>query len=289
MDYADPPLHLDLGGLTVTLIRAGRLRLDGGAMFGVVPKAIWARASPPDERNRIDLACNSLLVEWPGSARRLIVEAGHGPKYEAKEQDIFAIDPEIWLLPRLRAAGVEADTITDVVLTHLHFDHAGGLTHAVDGRLAPALPNARICVQRREHDDARANFGVMTATYRAENFTPLDDAHRWQLLDGEADLAPGVRVLPTPGHTRGHQAVVLTGRERTLVYGGDVLPTRAHVGAAYNMAYDLFPLENRATKQRLLAWAAERGALCAIDHEIAAPLVAVRRHKEWFELVDAAP
>lgn len=275
----------DLGDCTVTLVSGGHLKLDGGAMFGLIPKALWSRVYPADEQNRIQLACNCLFVQWPGSSdRRVIIETGHGPKYGEKEQKIFAIDPACWLLPSLQALDVDPATITDVVLSHLHFDHAGGLTYVRDGRLVPTFPNAQVHAQRRELEDARANFGIMTATYRKENFQPIDEAKSWHLLDGEAEIVPGIRTLPTPGHTRGHHSIVVEGPKRTLVFGGDLLPTRHHLGARYNMGYDLFPLENRSSKQRVLSWLAARDGLLAIDHEVESPVVSVRAAGDWFNL-----
>jgi glyoxylase-like metal-dependent hydrolase (beta-lactamase superfamily II) len=279
----------DLGGCTVTLISGGGLKLDGGAMFGLIPKGLWSRVYPADEQNRIQLACNCLLVQWPGRTQRLLIETGHGPKYAAKEQDIFAIDPADWLLPSLRSHGVDPGTITDVVVSHLHFDHCGGLTHERDGQLVPTFPRARVHVQRAEFEDARAKLGIMTATYREENFAPLDATGAWHLLEGAAEIVPGVRALPTPGHTRGHHSIVVEGRDRALVFGGDLMPTQRHLGAPYNMAYDLYPLENRASKQKLLKWLADHDALLAIDHELHAPVCTVRPSRDWFELIPAPP
>jgi glyoxylase-like metal-dependent hydrolase (beta-lactamase superfamily II) len=286
---ATTPPRYDLGGCTITLVSGGGLKLDGGAMFGLIPKPLWSRSYPADEQNRIQLACNCLLVEWPGSDRRLIIETGHGPKYADKERKIFAIDPNRWLLPALQTLGVDPASITDVVVSHMHFDHAGGLTHEQDGRLTPTFPRAQIHVQRREYDDARANFGIMTATYRPENFAPIDAQGAWRWLDGPGEIVPGaggtrVESIVTPGHTRGHHSIAVHGRDRTLVFGGDLMPTRHHVGAPYNMAYDLFPLDNRTSKQRLLTWLAERDGLLAIDHELETPVVSVRKVEEWFEL-----
>ena len=278
------PPHYDLGGCTVTLVSGGGLKLDGGAMFGLIPKALWSRNYPADEQNRIRLACNCLLVEWPGRTQRLIIETGHGPKYGKKEQSIFEIDPAKWLLPSLEAIGVDPATITDVAVSHLHFDHAGGLTWECDGRLVPTFPNSRVHVQRREFEDARAGFGIMTATYREESYTPIDQAKAWHLIDGQAEIAPGVRTMPTPGHTRGHHSIVVEGRERTLVFGGDLMPTRHHLGAPYNMAYDLLPIDNRESKRQLLAWLAARDGLLAIDHELDTPVVSVRHSGDWFDL-----
>ncbi len=279
-----PPSRYDLGNCTVTLLDGGSLKLDGGAMFGLIPKALWSRACPADDLNRIQLACNCLLVEWPGTDRRLVIETGHGPKYAAKDQRIFAIDPARWLRPALEAIGIDPVSITDVAVSHLHFDHAGGLTWERDGRLIPTFPHARVHVQRRELEDARANFGIMTATYRPENYTPIDQLDGWNLLDGPAPIAPGVRCLPTPGHTRGHQSILVEGADRALLFAGDLMPTRHHLGAAYNMSYDLFPLHNRRSKQKLLKWLAQRRALLVIDHEVETPVLSVRVSDQWYEL-----
>ncbi len=274
----------NLGDCRVTLLSGGRLKLDGGAMFGLIPKPLWNRACPADDQNRIQLHCNCLLVEWPDSDRRLIIETGHGPKYAEKEQKIFAIDPTRWLRPCLIQHDIDPASITDVVLSHLHFDHAGGLTWKSDGALVPTFPNATVHAQQQEYEDAHANFGVMTATYRRENIEPIDAADRWRLLNGDEQIVPNVRSLVTPGHTRGHHCIVVEGSDRTLVFTGDLMPTRHHLGAAYNMAYDLFPLENRESKRRLLTWLAETDGLLAIDHEVETPIVSVRQDGDWFQL-----
>ena len=263
-------------------------------MFGIIPKVLWERRTPADAQNRIPLACNSLLVEFDGSDRRVLIETGHGDKYGEKEQRIFEIDPRRWLRPALLERGIEPESISDVVVTHLHFDHAGGLTwrREPDAPLEPTFPRAAVHVSSggsavEEYDDAKANFGIMTATYREENLAPLDEADRWSLLCGPGVIVPGIESLPTPGHTRGHQSVLIRGRQQTVVYTGDVLPTAAHVGAAWNMAYDLFPLDNRESKRRLLSAAAQQGWLLAIDHEPQTPFVRVRAEGEWFALEPA--
>ena len=278
----------DLGGCSITLLDGGRFKLDGGAMFGVIPKPLWQRTTPADEQNRIQLACNCLLVEWSRPTdRRVIIETGHGPKYDAKEQGFFEIDPSRWLLTGLRAAEVDPETITDVVVSHLHFDHAGGLTHERDGRLVPTFPNAKVHVQRREYEDAQAAYGVMKTTYRRENLKPIDEANAWCLHEGEEECVPGVRPLLTPGHTRGHQSVIVSGTDRTAVFPGDSMPTAAHVGAPYNMAYDLFPLDNRESKNKYLKRAAEEGWLIFIDHELATPVMTATRDQGWYLLQPA--
>lgn len=288
-DVAADPKRIDLGGCKATLLNGGSLKLDGGAMFGIIPKPLWSRTTAADEQNRIQLACNCLLVEWQGETdRRVIIETGHGSKYAEKERGFFGIDSACWLRPSLLTAGIDPATITDVVVSHLHFDHAGGLTYEDDGRLMPTFPNARVHVQRREYEDAQAQFGIMTATYREENISPIDQAGKWNLLEGEVEIVEGIRALLTPGHTRGHQSVVVAGRDRSLVFGGDTLPTAAHAAPPYNMGYDLYPIDNRASKWKLLNRVADRNALLVIDHELATPVVGVVSDGDWFQIEPGA-
>lgn len=277
------PRTIDLGDLTVKLLSGGRFRLDGGAMFGIIPKPLWTRQFAADADNHIQLACNCLLLEGRRlGGRRVIVETGHGSKYAEKEQGFFAIDPAAWLLPELQRQQIDPATITDVVLTHLHFDHAGGVTTERDGLIVPTFPAARVHVQNREFEDARANFGIMHNTYREENFAALDAARAWRLLEGAGEILPSVHALPTPGHTRGHHSIVIEGAAQTLVFAGDVMPTARHAGRAWNMAYDLFPLDNRDSKGQLLSSAADRGWLIALGHEPDTPIVRVAAEKSWF-------
>lgn len=280
------PTRFDLGGCTITLINGGALKLDGGAMFGIIPRPLWSRDTPADEKNRIRLACNCLLVEWQGeSARRAIIESGHGAKYGEKEREIYGIDPSTWLLPSLTEIGVDPDGITDVVLTHLHLDHAGGITQSRDGQIVPTFPNAKVHVQKQEFDDARANFGIMKVSYREENFTPIDEIDAWVLHEGETTPLPGIRLRPSPGHTRGHQSVLIEGRDRTAIFVGDVMPTRHHVGLPYNMSYDLYPLDNVETKRKLLTDAAEHDWMVVIDHEPDEPVLRVVEDRGRMSLV----
>lgn len=255
---AHPPC-LRLGDLVVTALDGGHVWLDGGAMFGIIPKPVWSKLTEVDEVNRIPLAMTCLLVETAG--KRLLIETGAGAqsKYGEKERGFFRFSPH-WLVDSLHAAGVEREAIDYVILTHLHFDHAGGGTMA-DGHsgLCPTFPNARYVVQRGEWEDALAGHAVMTATYRPENLAPLEAAGVLSLVEGEAEIIPGVRVRPMPGHTRHQQGVILSGGGRCAVQPGDLMPTSAHVGLRYNMAYDLLPHENMLTKEGLLESGSDEG------------------------------
>lgn len=248
---------MQLGDVRVSFLDGGRLSLDGGAMFGIIPKPLWARSATPDDRNRIALGTAVLLVETAG--RRIIVESGVGNKYDAKDRDIFALS-EHWLADSLAAAAIDPESIDTVILTHLHFDHAGGITRMDGaGKLAPTFPRARVVVARGEWNDACEGHYVMTGTYRPENLAPLEVSGRLELVDGEAEIAPGVRVRPLPGHTRHQQGLLISGGGQTLCCPADLIPTSAHLGLRWNMAYDLLPYENMKSKERLLAEALKGG------------------------------
>ncbi len=254
----DPP-RVRVGDLEITLLDGGGLWLDGGAMFGVIPKPMWSKLVEVDEANRIPLATTCCLVEAAG--KRVLIETGVGDKskYSEKEQGFFRFDSH-WLLDSLQAAGVERESIDIVIPTHLHFDHAGGGTMP-DGRggMQVTFPNARYVVQRGEWGDATGGNAVMTSTYLRENLEPLDQAGVVSLVNGEAQIVPGVSVKPLAGHTRNQQGVIIRSGDQRAVQPGDMLPTAAHVGLRFNMAYDLFPLENVQNKKAILEAASQGG------------------------------
>lgn len=254
-----------------TVLRAGSFKLDGGAMFGIIPKALWAKLAAPDEMNRITLQTNCVLLD--DGRRKVLIESGYGNKFGAKERGIYALEGR-WIGDALDEIGVDRTDIGEVVLTHLHFDHAGGVTCHEPDSAGPqvSFPNARVHVQRREWEDALANRSTMTRTYLRENLDPI--AERVNLLDGEAEAIPGIRVFPDPGHTWGQQAILFNDREGTLCFPGDVMPTANHAGLPFNMAYDVLPFENMQTKRALFERAGREGWRIILDHE---PDEALRR------------
>jgi glyoxylase-like metal-dependent hydrolase (beta-lactamase superfamily II) len=256
---AGSPRRVQLGDMTVTFLDGGGLWLDGGAMFGIIPKPMWSKLVDVDEANCIPLATTGLLIEAAG--RRVLIETGVGAaaKFDQKERGFFRLS-NFWLLDSLAAAAIDPASIDTVVLTHMHFDHAGGATMP-DGRggHVPTFPRARYVVQRGEWRDAIDGHAVMTGTYRRENLAPLEAAGVLSLVDGAAELMPGVSVRPLPGHTRHQQGVVLASGGETVLLPADLMPTSAHVGLRYNMAYDLLPHENMVLKGRLLEEAIRGG------------------------------
>ncbi len=240
-------------------------------MFGVVPKSLWSRSTPADEENRIALQTNCLLLERDGE--QVIVEVGYGSKWSDKERSIYALEPRT-IEDALAEVGVALEDVRHVVVTHLHFDHAGGLTRLGAGdQPVPTFPNARIHVQRTEWNDALANKSTMTRTYLKSHLEPVADLI--ELLDGDAELFPGLTVSPVIGHTWGQQAVRFETVGGSVCFPGDVMPTTAHVGLAYNMAYDMLPYDNVQTKRRLLAQAHAESWRLVLDHEPGDPVVRV--------------
>jgi len=257
--------RLDLGDWTLRTVDSGYLWLDGGAMFGSVPRPLWSRLNPPDERNRIRLAMRCALLE--GHGRRVLVDVGLGGKPDAKFRDIFRVEDEPSLEHSLADLGLAPGDITDVILTHLHFDHAGGSTRREGGRLVPSLPNARWYVQRRNWENAHAPNPRERASYLPENFEPLADAGVLEFWDGPQHPWPGLELFTAEGHTRGQQLVRVEGGGRVVYYVADLIPTASHVRVPYVMGYDVAALESMAEKQALLARAVAEGAWILLEHD----------------------
>lgn len=288
--FAWPPLAW--GERTVTVVSDGLQRLDGGAMFGVVPRVLWEKKLPPDDRNRIRLGMNCLLIEGPEG--RTIVETGAGGKDDARFQDIYGLEREGGLTARLEGLGVDPGTIDRVVLTHLHFDHAGGATRWASGSgegsadTVPTFPRARVHVHPGELDAARNPNERNAASYPPRNIDPLLAADVLEWMEDGTGITPGIRVLETPGHTRYHCSIAVddgTGRE--LVFLGDLVPTTHHLPAPWIMAYDLYPLTTLETKQRLLPRIHDGDGLCAFVHDPDHPLAYLRRDERGRYLRDA--
>lgn len=247
-------------------IESGFFRLDGGAMFGIIPKPLWERRFPADERNRILLGMRCLLLE--GEGRLILIDAGIGDKYDEKFQDIYGVDHSKRTLQRsLSEAGFGADEVTDVVLTHLHFDHCGGCTTMNGDRSSVAFKNAAFHVQRRQWDSARSPNVRERGSFLTPNLEPLAASGRLQLLEGEQELFPDVYLHLVEGHTDAQQLVRVGGEERQLLYVADLFPTHAHLPPAWNMAYDLRPLVTIQEKTRLLEVAHQERWMLFFEHD----------------------
>jgi len=258
--------RLDLEGLRVAVLEAGTLWLDGGSMFGVVPRPLWERERVPDERNRIPLVMTLLLVE--DGRRRTLVDTGAGLKLEAKTAELYRMEA-LSMEEILRPAGLRPGDIDRVINTHLHFDHAGGNTVAdQDGELRAALPNAEYVVQRAELEIARLGNERTRTAFLPADFEPLAaEKGRLRVVDGDLSLDAHVSVRLAPGHTPGLQAVLVADGDRTVAFLGDLVPTTSHVRLPWIMAYDLDPLATLESKKHLLAEAAAGRWIVVFQHD----------------------
>ncbi|HEV8129412.1 MAG TPA: MBL fold metallo-hydrolase [Candidatus Eisenbacteria bacterium] len=255
-----------IGPYTVRFISGGRFRLDGGAMFGVVPKTLWNRVAPADERNRIQMGMNCLLIE--GNGKRVLVDAGSGTKIDAKFRDIYAIEKPEGLIYELAAAGAEPDQIDTVALTHLHFDHCGGgTTRGEDGVVRPTFPKAHYLIRRQEWDDAHHANERNRASYLSENYDPLAESGQLILHKDDMEILPGVWMKVLPGHTLGHQGVFFDVPGQRALYTVDLVPTVAHLPLPFIMGYDLYPMMTLETKRAILRDATREKWLLLLEHD----------------------
>jgi glyoxylase-like metal-dependent hydrolase (beta-lactamase superfamily II) len=286
-----------VGDVRCHAVDAGSLRLDGGAMFGVVPKPLWERRALPDERNRIRLGMRCLLIEHADGP--VLVDTGVGNKESEKFTDIYAVENHGIAGPTrlddaIASIGFTSLDIKYVINTHLHFDHCGGNTRAggevgvADGGAGAAelaFPNATYVVQGDELAFARNRNERTVASYLPPNFEPVAAAGRWRLVDGEAEVVPGIRTLPTPGHVPHHQSVVVTSGGETCCFVGDLIPTAAHLPLPWIMGYDLHPLVTLETKRRFLARAEAERWLLVLEHEPNLGVGSIELGKRGYELV----
>jgi glyoxylase-like metal-dependent hydrolase (beta-lactamase superfamily II) len=263
----------------------GAFRLDGGAMFGVVPKVLWERRAPADERNRIALGLRPLLVRT--GRHTILIDAGAGDKYGPKELEIYQFDARDQLETSLASAGARPDDVDLVVATHLHWDHVGGLTTRRDGRVQPRFPRARHIVRRGEWDLATHPNERTHASYVADDFVPLMEAGLIDFIDEDADVVPGVRVERTGGHTAHHQVVRIESGGRVAIFAADLIPTSAHVDPPWILGYDLYPLDSLAAKKRLVSEAVAGEYVIFFEHDpaIQAGVIRLERGRPRIEPV----
>jgi glyoxylase-like metal-dependent hydrolase (beta-lactamase superfamily II) len=243
----------------------GTFRLDGGAMFGVVPKTLWSKRATPDDRNRIPLAMRPLLVR--DGARNVLIDAGAGDKMGAKESEIYSLDRTHHLDVSLAEVGLTPGDIDVVIASHLHFDHAGGFTTRAGGTLAPRFPRAEYYVRRGEWDDAMQPHERNRASYLAENFVPLAEAGLLRFIEGDGQVVPGISAWRTGGHTMHHQILRIDAGGRTAIFAADLIPTVAHVDLPWIMGYDLYPMDTLAYKRSFLREAIEGEYVIFFEHD----------------------
>ena len=270
---------MKLGDLEFHIVSDGRVWLDGGAMFGVVPKPLWEKKAPPDARNRVELAMNCLLILAGGKC--ILVETGAGGKHDAKFRDIYALSGPR-LTNSLREYGVRPENVDIVINTHLHFDHCGGNTKVENGKVVPAFPNARYIVQKGEFDHAGQPTERDRASYFPDNYVPLDAAGKLTLIEGDHLIAPGVELIRVPGHTADMQCVKLTGGGKSAFFFADLVPMTPHLALPWIMAYDLFPLTTLENKKKWIPLVARNEWIALLVHDAAVPAAYIReRNGRW--------
>jgi glyoxylase-like metal-dependent hydrolase (beta-lactamase superfamily II) len=274
MDTKQPLVETrSLGRFRIHTLNGGYQMLDGGAMFGVVPKPLWQKRIPADERNRIPLAMRCLLVETPDAL--VLIDNGAGNKESAKFVDIYGLDnassdPARWptrLEESLAAAGFSVDDVDVMIDSHLHFDHAGGNTRRQEDAIALSFPRARYVAQRGEFEWAHTRNERIQASYLGRNFDPVQEAGRLDLVAGEVEVVPGIRMLRTPGHTPNHASILVQSDDEAACFLADLIPTAAHLPLPWIMGYDVEPLVTLETKRDLLARARREQWLLVFEHD----------------------
>ena len=253
--------HFQIYGL-----RDGFFCLDGGAMFGVVPKTLWEKKYPSDERNRIRLGLNSILIR--SGDKNILVETGIGTHLDSKYNDLYSLDLQPGLVNELKSVGLEREDIDYVINTHLHFDHCGGNTFLdTRGKVVPTFPHAEYIVQKGEWDCACLPTPRDKSSYLEKYFLPLEEHRQLHLVEGDTRILKGVEVLLSPGHTAFHQCVKIESEGQVLFFLGDMVPTSGHVGLPYVMSYDLFPIQTMQNKEKFYRLAEEEDWTMAFNHD----------------------
>ncbi len=268
-------LKLKIGPYEICPLPTGIFGLDGGAMFGTVPKVLWEKSNPPDEKNRIKMEARALLLKSPNC--NVVIDCGNGSDFLAKFgeklgpkfAEMYNIDPEGPSLEKsLAKHGLKFEDVQHVILTHLHFDHAGGGTREVNGKLVPTFPNAKYYVQQRNLEAAQKPNIREKGSYFPSNFEPLLKNDQLELLLGNVeDLIPGISVFVSNGHTQGQQIVKVTDGTQTLLYCGDVIPTSSHVRLPWIMGYDLNPMLLIEEKENFLSQASDEKWFLYFEHD----------------------
>ena len=260
---------MNLGDYRVEIIPDTEFRLDGGAMFGVVPRVVWERVSPPDEKNRIRMNMNCVFIET--GTEKVLIETGIGEKWSDKQISMYGIFRTTPLaVTLLEKTGCTPEDITIVVNTHLHFDHAGGNTIGIDVR--PQFPNARYLVSASELEHAENPHERDRASYLSENWQPMQVTGQLEAMPDDYEVVPGLRMQTIRGHSETMQTWKLDAGGRTMYGFADLIPTRHHVPLPWIMGYDLYPTETLAFKKEILPDAVEQNWLCLFYHDLIEPL-----------------
>jgi glyoxylase-like metal-dependent hydrolase (beta-lactamase superfamily II) len=259
--------RMDFGNFELTVLSDGKYWLDGGSMFGVVPKVMWERKFPPDEMNRLRMGLNSLLIR--SDEHTVLVETGIGNKLSEKSKKIFGNEEK--LLASFGEAGVSPEDVDVVINTHLHFDHCGWNTMMKAGKVIPTFPRAKYYIQRGEWEHGQRQLERDRVSYISDNYNPLIESGQAELISGDREIVPGISVRLYPGHTMNMQSVIVKSQGRTACYISDLIPTTAHLDLTWVMAYDLFPLQSIESRKTFYAEAFPNQWLIVFTHDPVTP------------------
>ena len=256
---------MKFGDFELFVLSDGKFKLDGGAMFGVVPKVLWEKTNPPNEMNRIEMGLNSLLIKTNDNI--VLVDTGIGENYNEKFFEMFEIDKSTSLLKSLNSISLKPDDITKVVLTHLHFDHCGGNCAKGEGdELKPTFPNATYYFHQDEFEYAKNPDPRSRGSYLTQNWQAIEASDQLQLISGNQEIVPGIEVFTTGGHTQNHQIVKVHSDGKTACFLADLVPTDSHLKTAYVMGYDLYPKTTMEMKEKVLKQALQENWLLIFEH-----------------------
>ena len=256
---------MNIGKYKLKILTSGFFRLDGGAMFGIIPKVLWQKTNPPDDANRIKLSTRHLLLE--SSSKKIIIDAGMGTKWDEKLKKIYAVDESYSLARALNDAGLSFENITDVILTHLHFDHAGGSTESIDGKFIPAFPNAKYYVQRENFEWAMNPTEKDKGSFVKNDYVPLVEEGVLNFINGNEQFDDEIDFIVTNGHTIGQQLVKISDSSNTILFCADLVPTISHIPVPYLMGYDVQPLITVKEKNEILPLAAKENWKLFFGHD----------------------
>ena len=269
---------LKLGDFQIFSLVEGRFHLDGGAMFGIVPKIMWEKLIPPNDKNLVPLDTNLLLVKTKG--KNILIDSGLGDVFTERERKIYAAYNPSNLDVGLLSLGVKPEEIDMVILSHLHADHACGTVKTENGKELPRFKRAKVVVQKSEWEDALNPDERTAAGYLMNHLSILDEYKVLELVEGEAEILPGIKVVKTGGHTEGHQGVEISGNGEKLIYYGDIVPTSHHLKPHYGASLDLYPRQTMQVKKKIIPEAIGREWYIAFDHDLKIKIAKLKKDKE---------
>lgn len=278
---------MQIGNWRLDLVSGGRFRIDGGVMYGIVPRTVWQSLAPPlDEQHRtlVDTHC---VVARDGE-HVVLIDTGYGGKHAPLDRKVNDLPVGEPIVEGLCSLGIEPADVTHVLFSHLHFDHAGGATRwTADRSVVPTFSNARHWVHQWEWEDATGGAAEIRAAFPLQNLTPLSDAGLVDVFKNDGELLPGLSARCTGGHTRGHTCFWFEHQDASLMFIGDICPSAAHIRPQWHTSYELYPMQTREIKPRLLAEAADRGTWVVWNHDVDVPVSRVGRcAKQDFTIID---